>query len=327
MERSLIQKYLAYSLHTVKYDIPGDVYHGKVRDTYRTGDYLLLIASDRISAFDHIMRQPIPFKGQILNLLAAYFFEKTSDIIENHVIDIVDANATLALRCEALPIEFVVRGYLAGHAWRLYKSGKRSICGVPLPDGLKQNSRLPSPILTPATKAQEGHDEDISRREIIEKGIIDEALLDQLFAISLELFQRGTEMAKERNLLLVDTKYEFGIDSTGKVRLIDEIHTPDSSRYFYKEPYEMLLSEDLPQKQLSKEFLREWLIANNFQGLDGQTLPDLPDSLRIEITQRYAELFAIITGIPFTPQLDTTPQHRIEQAVRSSPFFQKVNHI
>ena len=318
MNGALINEYLNYTLHQTHYDLGGEFYRGKVRDTYLVNDKLVLVASDRISAFDHILRQAIPFKGQVLNTIASYFFETTKDIIPNHVIDIPDPNVTIAKACTPLPIEFVIRGYLAGHAWRVYNSGCRTLCGETLPDGLQQNSKLPTPILTPATKAQEGHDEDISRKEIIEQGIIKKDTLDYLADISVKLFKRGTELAQAKGLILVDTKYEFGVDIEGKLTLIDEIHTPDSSRYFYSSSYEDLLEKKLPQRQLSKEFVREWLISHNFQGLEGQSLPDLPDSFVEEISLRYIELYEHLTGKPFEPELSKDPVQRIKNALMDS---------
>ena len=322
MNREIIGANLTNTLKETDFDFLGRLYRGKVRDTYLNSDKLILIASDRISAFDHILKQTIPFKGQVLNKVAAYFFSTTGDIIANHIIDIPDPNVTIAKACKALPIEFVVRGYLAGHAWREYKAGKRVLCGEKLPDGLQKNSKLPHPILTPATKAEEGHDEDISKAEIIERAILDTEVLEELEHVSLSLFERGTEIASKKNLILVDTKYEFGLDFNGELTLIDEIHTPDSSRYFYQDSYQELLDKDLPQRQLSKEFVREWLISHNFQGLDGQILPDLPDSFVIDISQRYIELFEQLTGNPFQPELSIDPKARIEKALKSSGFIQ-----
>ena len=321
MDRSTIKAHLPYTLRSSEFDIGGTYYQGKVRDTYRLNDLLILVTSDRISAFDHILKQTIPFKGQILNTLAAHFFKQTTDIIPNHVLEVPDPNVTVAERCTPIPIEFVVRGYLTGHAWRVYKSGARTLCGVSLPDQLKQNSKLLHPILTPATKASEGHDEDISRGEIITREILDESTFDTLAQISLQLFQRGTEIADQRGLVLVDTKYEFGLRKDGSFCLIDEIHTPDSSRYFYRDSYERRLSRNIPQHQLSKEFVREWLMDNNFRGLPGQTLPDLPDEVRIEISARYIDLFERMTGSTFSPDLNHNPVNRIENSLRSSPLL------
>ena len=318
MITDLIRQQLVSTVKETRFSFLDDRYGGKVRDTYRYGDQLVLVTSDRISAFDHILRQTIPFKGQVLNRLAAWFFEQTGDIVPNHILSVPDPNVTIARRCEALPVEFVVRGYLAGHAWRTYRSGGRELCGQSLPEGLRQNSRLPRPILTPATKAEEGHDEDISRAGILERGILTEELFDELERISLALFQRGTERAAQRGLILVDTKYEFGLDSDGGIVLIDEIHTPDSSRYFYADTYNELLQTDQPQRQLSKEFVREWLMDHGFQGLEGQMLPDLTDEFRIQVAQRYIELFEQITGDTFEPDTSNDPVARIESNVKAA---------
>jgi phosphoribosylaminoimidazole-succinocarboxamide synthase len=250
-------------------------YRGKVRDVYTIDDqYLVMIASDRISAFDVVLPEAIPYKGQVLNQIAAKFLKATSDIVPNWVLDVPDPNVTIGKMCKAFPVEMVVRGYLAGHAWREYKSGKREVCGVKLPDGLKENDQLPQPVITPTTKAHEGHDEDISREQILAKGLVSEGDYTQLEKYTLALYKRGTEIAAQMNLILVDTKYEFGkIGDT--IYLIDEIHTPDSSRYFYKEGYEKRQQAGEPQKQLSKEFVRQWLIENGFQGKEDQQVPEM----------------------------------------------------
>ncbi len=315
LPHAVIERQLDATIRETHLPIAGARYQGKVRDTYRTGTFLVLVTTDRISAFDHILRQTIPFKGQVLNRLAAYFFERTRDIIPNHVISVPDANVTLAHACTPIPIEFVVRGYLAGHAWRTYAAGDRVLCGEPLPEGFRQNSRLPIPILTPATKADEGHDEDISVREIVDRNLLDASTLETLKRAALALFQRGTELARAQDLILVDTKYEFGRTPDGELLLIDEVHTPDSSRYFYADTYEKLLAADQPQRQLSKEFVREWLMAQGFQGKDGQRLPDLPDSFRCEIAARYIELYERVTGLPFEPDTHPDPAGRIARAV------------
>lgn len=310
---------LDHCLVDTHFDGLGRRYRGKVRDTYRTGDgRLVLVTTDRISAFDHILPRPIPFKGQVLNQLAAHFFRATHDILPNHVLAVPDPNVTVALACEPIPIEFVVRGYLAGHAWRVYRGGGRSLCGVALPDGLRQNSRLPLPVVTPATKAEEGHDEDISREEIIERGLLDAATFDRIADFALRLFERGTELAAERGLLLVDTKYEFGFDKQSDVVLIDEVHTPDSSRYFYADGYDERLERDEPQRQLSKEFVREWLMEQGFQGKAGQTMPDLPDDFRVLVAQRYIELYETVTGSSFEPDPHPDPAARIRTALAES---------
>lgn len=292
------------------------MYRGKVRDVYHIGDdYLVMVASDRISAFDHVLPKGIPFKGQVLNQLASRFLDATKDIVPNWMISVPDANITVGLRCEPIMIEMVIRGYLSGHAWREYKRGMRTICGVSMPEGMKQSDRFPKPIITPATKAEEGHDEDISREEILKRGIVSEAIYSKLEDITHKLFQRGTEIAAKQGLILVDTKYEFGIDSSGEIRLIDEIHTPDSSRYFYADGYQDLQKNGEEQKQLSKEFVRQWLIGNGFQGLEGQQMPDLPDAFIKQVSNRYIELFEKITGDTFT-KADTENIHtRVEANV------------
>ena len=281
---------------------PVPPYRGKVRDVYHLQEDILgIVVTDRISAFDHIMKQPIPFKGQILNRLSEFSFRKVSDIVPVHILDVPHPNVTIAKNCDLIPIEVVVRGYLTGHAWRTYKAGKRELCGVSLPAGMKEHEKFNEPILTPATKATEGHDEDISEEEILNQGIVNPQLWNQIHDVAFRLFQRGTSVAAAQGLILVDTKYEFGLYK-GELTLIDEVHTSDSSRYFYAEGYERRLKEDKPQKQLSKEFLREWLMEHGFQGLEGQDLPDLPDSFRWSIYQRYAELFTTLTGSPFVPE-------------------------
>ncbi len=315
IDSTLLEQQLDRTLNETHFDHLGTHYHGKVRDTYRTNGQLILVTTDRISAFDHVLRQPIPFKGQVLNQVAAYFFEHTKDLAPNHLIAVPDPNVTIAIRCEPVPVEFVVRGYLAGHAWREYRAGKRHICGIQLPDGLKESSRIPVPILTPATKAVEGHDEDIAREEIIARGILDADAFDHLEALALRLFDRGTEMAAERGLILVDTKYEFGRTPDGTYVLIDEVHTPDSSRYYYSEGYERRLKSDEPQKQLSKEFVREWLMERGFQGKEGQILPDLPDDFRMEVARRYIELFERVTARRFEPDTHPHPEERIGHAL------------
>jgi phosphoribosylaminoimidazole-succinocarboxamide synthase len=286
-------------------------YRGKVRDTYASGDRLVLVTTDRISAFDHVLEQPIPFKGQILNRLAAHFFAETADLVPNHVLSVPDPNVTVAKRCEPFPVEFVVRGYLAGHAWRVYRDGGRAVSGAALPDGLREAERLPSPILTPATKAEEGHDEDISEADIVARGTMSEADLVTCRDFAFRLFGRGTDLAAERGLLLVDTKYEFGRTPSGEVVVIDEVHTPDSSRYYYADGYEDRLRKGEAQRQLSKEFVREWLMAQGFQGKDGQRMPKLDDDFRVEVALRYAELFERMTGMPFQPDLSERPEERI----------------
>ncbi|RMH56580.1 MAG: phosphoribosylaminoimidazolesuccinocarboxamide synthase [Bacteroidetes bacterium] len=315
MDEALLRAQLDRTLETTDFPELGPRYGGKVRDTYRHGEHLILITTDRISAFDHILRQTIPFKGQVLNQLAAYFFEQTADVMPNHVVAVPDPNVTIATACTPVPIEFVVRGYLAGHAWRVYRSGRRTLCGQPLPDGLRESSRLPSPILTPATKAAEGHDEDISREEILKRGLLDAETFDRLAERALRLFERGTALAARRGLLLVDTKYEFGRRPDGEYVLIDEVHTPDSSRYYYADTYEERLRSGRPQRQLSKEFVREWLMEQGFMGQEGQVLPDLPDDFRIEVARRYIELYEAVTGQTFVPDTHPDPKRRIREAV------------
>ncbi len=292
-----------------------NIYNGKVRDVYDFGDKVLMIASDRISAFDVILPRAIPCKGQVLNQIAEKFLKATSDILPNWLLATPDPNASYGIKCETYPVEMVIRGYLVGHAWREYKSGKRSVCGVALPDGLKENQKLPEPIITPTTKAKEGHDMDISREEIIAQGIVAEAEYEQLENFTQKLFARGTEIAHSQGLILVDTKYEFG-KKDGQIYLIDEIHTPDSSRYFYADTYLQNLDADLPQKQLSKEFVREWLIENGFQGKDGQQIPVMSDEKVREISERYIELYQKVTGEKFIPANNTDICERIERNIQ-----------
>jgi phosphoribosylaminoimidazole-succinocarboxamide synthase len=275
------------------------VYHGKVRDVYTIENKLMLmVVSDRVSAFDFVMPRPIPYKGQVLNQLAAYFLNATRDICPNWVIEVPDPNVTIGILCQPFRVEMVIRGYLTGHAWREYKQGKRVLCGVTMPDGLRENDPFPEPIITPTTKSDHGHDQDISREEIIKQGIVAESDYIQLENYTRALYKKGSEMAKEKSLILVDTKYEFG-KANDKIFLIDEIHTPDSSRYFYLEGYEERQQKGEAQRQLSKEFLRQWLIENNFQGLEGQTIPQFPDSFVLEVSNRYIELYEKISGQKF----------------------------
>ena len=290
-------------------------YTGKVRDVYSIGeDYLVMVATDRISAFDVVLPEGIPFKGQVLNQIAARFLDATADIIPNWKLAEPDPMVTVGWRCEPFKVEMVIRGYLTGHAWREYKAGKRTLCGVPLPEGMVENQKFPEPIITPTTKAAEGHDEDISKEEIIAQGIVGKEDYEQLEAYTRALFARGTEMAAEKGLILVDTKYEFG-KRDGKIILMDEIHTPDSSRYFYADGYEERLARGEHQKQLSKEFVREWLMANGFQGKDGQKVPDMTPEVVAGITDRYIELYEHITGVSFVKAEDPDPAARIEKNV------------
>jgi len=281
------------------------VYHGKVRDVYNINDsYLVMIVSDRISAFDVILPKGIPYKGQILNQIATKFLDKTDDIVPNWKIASPDPNVTIGQIAEPIKIEMVIRGYLTGHAWRVYKSGNRQICGISLPDDMREHDKFPEPIVTPTTKADEGHDEDISKEEILERGLIYEKQYNLLEDYTKKLFKRGSKLAAEKGLILVDTKYEFGTRD-GKIYLIDEIHTPDSSRYFYAEGYEERQKKGEPQKQLSKEFLREWLIANNFQGLKGQVVPEMNDEIVRQVSDRYIELYEKLIGETFI-RVDTS---------------------
>lgn len=291
-------------------------YRGKVRDVYSFADKLVMVASDRISAFDVVLPRAIPFKGQVLNQLAAHFLEATRDIVPNWLLSVPDPNVSVGRRCETFPVEMVVRGYLSGHAWREYKAGRRVICGVSLPEGLKESDKLPFPVITPTTKAHEGHDEDISREEIIDKGLVAENEYVQLEKYALALFQKGTEMAAEQGLILVDTKYEFG-KYEGTIYLIDEIHTPDSSRYFYLDLYDANQQAGLPQRQLSKEFVREWLIANRFQGKEGQAVPVMDDERVGMISERYIELYEKVTGKAFIKASQEDILERISRNVIS----------
>ena len=274
------------------------IYHGKVRDVYDLGDELLMIATDRISAFDHILPKAIPYKGQVLNQIARHFLLNTKDIVPNWWIASPDPNVSIGIKADPIKIEMVIRGYLSGHAWRTYKSGGRILCGVHMPDGMKENDRFPEPIITPTTKASEGHDMDIAVDDIIRQGIVSQQDWNQLEKYTRDLFERGTKMASDRGLILVDTKYEFG-KVGDQIILIDEIHTPDSSRYFYSEGYEERQTIGEPQPQLSKEFVREWLISNGFQGLEGQKMPVMPDEFIWEISDRYIQLYEMITGQKF----------------------------
>jgi phosphoribosylaminoimidazole-succinocarboxamide synthase len=316
MDRQRILDHLDHTLPATQYDDLGSRYQGKVRDTYEQNGQLILVTTDRISAFDHVLSQTIPFKGQVLNQTAAYFFEATADLVPNHVIEVPDPNVTVAKACTPVPIEFVVRGYLAGHAWRQYRDGARSLCGHSLPDGLRESEQLPSPIVTPTTKAEEGHDQDVTREEAIAHTDIDAKTFDQLRDWALALFRRGTEMAAEQGLLLVDTKYEFGRTAEGDYVLIDEVHTPDSSRYYYREGYEERLESGQPQRQLSKEFVREWLMEHDFQGQEGEEMPDLPDAFRAKVAERYIELYETVTGRSFEPDAHPEPEKRIQAALR-----------
>jgi phosphoribosylaminoimidazole-succinocarboxamide synthase len=302
-----------------EFNFPGQlsVYHGKVRDVYTLkNDLVVMVASDRISAFDHVLPKGIPFKGQVLNQVATMFLDATKDIVPNWLLATPDPSVAVGLACEPIRVEMVIRGYLAGHAAREYAAGKRMICGVEMPEGLKENDRFPEPIITPASKAEEGHDEDISREEIIQKDLVPEAIYLQMENYTRALYQRGTEIAAQRGLILVDTKYEFGL-LNDKVILIDEIHTPDSSRYFYSDGYNERQIKGEPQKQLSKEFVRQWLMENGFQGLEGQTMPDMPDEFVQTITDRYIELYERISGNTFVKAETSDIANRIQSNVEN----------
>ena len=290
-------------------------YVGKVRDVYSIGDdYLVMVVSDRISAFDVVLPEGVPYKGQVLNQIAAKFLDATVDILPNWKIAVPDPMVTVGHKCEPYKVEMVIRGYLSGHAWREYKAGKRTICGVEMPEGIVENQRFPEPIITPTTKADEGHDEDISKEEIIAQGIVSREEYEQLEAYTRAIFQRGSEIAAKMGLILVDTKYEFG-KKNGQIYLMDEIHTPDSSRYFYAEGYEERLAAGEKQKQLSKEFVREWLMANGFQGQEGQQVPEMTKEIVDSITERYIELYENIVGEKFVKAESDDVEARIEKNV------------
>lgn len=305
------------SIRDTHFQFPGQqgIYNGKVRDVYFVNDKLVSIASDRISAFDHILPKPIPCKGQVLNQIAAYFLAATKDICPNWLEATPDPNVSVGIKCDPIRLEMVVRGYLAGHSAREYKAGKRILCGVVLPEGMKENDKFPTPIITPATKAEEGHDEDISKEEILKRNIVSPETWSTLEKYALGLFARGTEMALKQGLILVDTKYESGIHNN-EVYLIDEIHTPDSSRYFYAEGYADRQAKGEPQQQLSKEFVREWLMEQGFQGKDNQQMPFMPDEFVQVITDRYIELYERVTGKTFVPANTDNITQRIEDNVK-----------
>jgi phosphoribosylaminoimidazole-succinocarboxamide synthase len=307
------------AIKETKFNFPQQTgfYSGKVRDVYYFGDLMAMVASDRISAFDVILPKAIPDKGRVLNQIAAFNLSATKDIVPNWVISTPDPNVTIGFKCDPFPVEMVVRGYLAGHAAREYKAGKRMLCGVPLPEGLKENDKLPHPIITPTTKAKVGHDEDISREEILSRGLVSESDYKTLEEYTLKLYQRGTSLAAERKLILVDTKYEFG-KHKGTIYLIDEVHTPDSSRYFYAEGYEQRQRNGDIQKQLSKEFVRQWLIENGFQGKDGQRIPEMTEQIVASISARYKELYQQVRGetLPAIDYSSILP--RIEQSILNS---------
>ena len=306
------------ALTATEFNFPGQqsVYHGKVRDVYNiSGEKLVMVATDRISAFDVVLPKGIPFKGQMLNQIAAKFLDATTDICPNWKMATPDPMVTVGVMCEGFPVEMIVRGYLCGSAWRAYKSGVREICGVKLPEGMKENQKFPEPIITPTTKAEIGeHDADISKEEILAKGLATPEEYAVLEKYTMALFKRGTEIAAERGLILVDTKYEFG-KHNGTIYLMDEIHTPDSSRYFYSEGYEERFSKGEPQKQLSKEFVREWLMDNGFQGKEGQHVPEMTDEIVTSISERYIELYEHITGEKFVKEDTSNIAERIEKNV------------
>jgi phosphoribosylaminoimidazole-succinocarboxamide synthase len=292
-------------------------YRGKVRDVYYFGEIMAMVATDRISAFDVILPEAIPDKGRVLNQIAAFNLHATSSLVPNWVLESPDPNVTIGYTCKTFPVEMVVRGYLAGHAWREYKAGKRILCGVPLPEGLKENDRFPQPIITPTTKAHEGHDEDISRDEIISKGLVSASHYAQLENYALTLFAKGTEIAAERGLILVDTKYEFG-HHNNTIYLIDEVHTPDSSRYFYADGYAERQKLGEAQKQLSKEFVRQWLIENGFQGKNGQQVPEMTEPIVQSISERYKELYHQMRGESLAPITYHNLEERIAESIRKS---------
>ena len=304
---------MANALKGTNFSLAGQesLYTGKVRDVYNiNNEYLVMVVSDRISAFDVVLPKGIPYKGQVLNQIASKFLDATADIVPNWKIDSPDPNVTVGHMASPYKVEMVIRGYLTGHAWREYRDGKRILCGIPMPDGLREHDRFPAPIITPTTKADEGHDEDISREEILAAGLVPEKEYIQLEEYTRMLFQRGTEMAAEMGLILVDTKYEFG-NKDGKIMLIDEIHTPDSSRYFYADGYQDRQDRGEQQKQLSKEFVRQWLISNGFQGKEGQVVPHIPEAFVEEVSERYIELFENITGETFEKADTTSIEQRI----------------
>jgi phosphoribosylaminoimidazole-succinocarboxamide synthase len=307
----------ANALMETRFQLPGQTgfYRGKVRDVYTLQDTLVMVASDRISAFDHVLPRAIPYKGQVLNQIAAYFLHATADIAPNWMLASPDPNVMVGRACQPYKVEMVIRGYLAGHAWREYQAGKRHLCGVSIPEGMQENDPFPEPIITPATKAEEGHDEDISREDIIAQGLVSEPEYERLEAYTRSLFERGTAMAAERGLILVDTKYEFG-QAGGEIYLIDEIHTPDSSRYFYADGYEERQQRGERQQQLSKEFVREWLMGHGFQGQEGQLMPVMADGFVEQVSERYIELYERLTGQSFERADTSRMEQRILQNIQ-----------
>ena len=314
-------------LSETNFHLPGQTnfYKGKVRDVYTVGHLLIMVVTDRISAFDVVLQRAIPFKGQVLNQIAYRMLKATEDILPNWLIDVPDPNVSIGRQCIPFKVEMVVRGYLTGHAWREYKAGRKIVCGVVLPEGLKENDRFPKPIITPTTKEGVGHDLDISREEIIEKNIVSEDDYTMLENFTLKLYERGTALAQRQGLILVDTKYEFG-KADGKIFLIDEIHTPDSSRYFYSDGYEENQSAGKQQKQLSKEFVRQWLIENGFQGKEGQTVPAMSDEWVNEISKRYIELFEKLTGEKFIPDQSANVLLRVEKNILKTMEILKIEN-
>ncbi|MEO8210799.1 MAG: phosphoribosylaminoimidazolesuccinocarboxamide synthase [bacterium] len=307
------------ALKETNYVFPGqsNFYKGKVRDVYTVGSLLFMIATDRISAFDVVLPKAIPYKGQVLNQIAGLMLNATKDILPNWLLEIPDPNVSIGIKCEPFKVEMVIRGYLTGHAWREYSAGRKTICGVTLPEGLKENDRFSQPIITPTTKASEGHDLDISKEEIIKQKIVSPEDYTLLEDFTMKLFKRGTELAKKQGLILVDTKYEFG-KADNKILLMDEIHTPDSSRYFYAEGYEENQNAGKPQRQLSKEFVRQWLIENGFQGKEGQEIPEMSEEWVNQISSRYIELFEKLTGESFVPSTTSDIVKRIEKNILNS---------
>lgn len=308
------------TINETNFHLPGqkNLYKGKVRDVYNINDtYLVMVASDRISAFDHILPRAIPFKGQVLNGIATHFMELTKDLVPNWIMDTPDPNVTIGKLCEPIKLEMVIRGYLSGHAWRQYRDGHRILCGVEMPDGMKESDKFPTPIITPATKADEGHDMDISKEEILAQGIVSEETWNKLEEYTRKLYDFGHQKALERGLILVDTKYEFGFYE-GEVVLMDEIHTPDSSRYFYADTYQEFQEKGIAQKQLSKEFVRQWLIEQGFMGLEGQTMPTMPDEFVKEISDRYIHLYEQITGNKFVRFDSDNRYAQIETRIKAS---------
>lgn len=310
----MVENYIPIGQTDFQFSPSQTKYRGKVREVYTVGDQLISIASDRISAFDHILPRLIPFKGQVLNQVAAYFLKATKELVPNWLESTPHPNVSIGKKCDPVKIEFVVRGYLAGHAWREYQQGRRKICGMPMPERLREADPFPQPLITPSTKADEGHDEDITVDEILARKLCTEAEWDTMASYALTLFQKGTEMANQQNLILVDTKYEFG-RYADEILLIDEIHTPDSSRYYHLEGYDERQAKGEHQKQLSKEFVREWLMAQGFQGKENQVMPDMPDEFVKDISIRYIELFEKVTGQLFQPEISTEPMENIQQAV------------